>query len=43
MSNIALSRDKHGKGSDLYWSNELATYYESNRMIPNESNGVELL
>ena len=34
MSNIALSWNKHGKGSDLYWDSELATYYESNRMIP---------
>ena len=34
MSNIALSWNKHGKGSALYWDSKLATYYKSNRMIP---------
>lgn len=34
MSNIALSWNNQGVGADLYWKSELATYYESNKMIP---------
>ena len=40
MSNIALSWDKHNPLNELYWNNELATYYMSNKTIPVIHNNI---
>ena len=40
MSDIALSWDKHNPLNELYWNNELATYYMSNKTIPVIHNNI---